>query len=82
MQYRAICVKVFTGAVGDRSIFLRVSAGIAGTPMPASGPAAEGAQGTLTEQEIWQIVDYVKSLPYEPASLPQKNPINTEMVSK
>jgi mono/diheme cytochrome c family protein len=63
-------------------IFWRVSAGIAGTPMPASGPAAEGAQGTLTQEEIWQIVDYVHSLPFEPASLPQTRPVNTEVVSK
>ena len=39
--------------------------------MPAGGPAAPGAQGTLTEEEIWQIVDYVHSLPFEPASQPQ-----------
>jgi hypothetical protein len=49
--------------------------------MPASGPAAEGAQGTLKQEEIWQIVDYVHSLPFEPASLPQKRPINTGEVS-
>lgn len=63
-------------------IFWRVSAGIPGTPMPASGPAAEGAPGTLTQQEMWQLVDYVYSLPFEPASMPQKKPINTEVVSK
>ena len=38
-----------TAAAAGRSIlFWRMSAGIAGTPMPAGGPAAPGAQGTLT----------------------------------
>jgi mono/diheme cytochrome c family protein len=73
---------VYRGGRRPIDIFWRLSAGIPGTPMPASGPAAEGAQGTLTQQEIWQIVDYVQSLPFEPASLPQKKPIFSEAVSK
>ncbi len=72
---------IYRGGRRPIDIFWRVSSGIAGTPMPASGPAAEGAQGTLTQQEIWQIVDYVHSLPFEPASMPQKRPINTAAVS-
>jgi mono/diheme cytochrome c family protein len=73
---------IYRGGRRPIDIFWRVSAGIAGTPMPASGPAAEGAQGTLTQQEIWQIVDYVQSLPYEPASQPQTKPLlNTASVS-
>ncbi len=71
----------FRGGRRPIDIFWRVSAGIPGTPMPASGPAAEGAQGTLTQQQIWQLVDYVQSLPFEPASLPQKRPINASAVS-
>jgi mono/diheme cytochrome c family protein len=62
-------------------IFWRVSAGIAGTPMPASGPASEGAPPTLTQEEIWQIVDYVHSLPFERASQPRKRPVNVEAVN-
>ncbi|MFO0788658.1 MAG: c-type cytochrome [Pirellulales bacterium] len=73
---------VFRGGRRPIDIFWRVSAGIPGTPMPASGPASEGAPGTLTQQEIWQLVDYVQSLQFEPASQPQKRPINSEVVSK
>jgi mono/diheme cytochrome c family protein len=62
-------------------IFWRVSAGIAGTPMPASGPASEGAPPTLTQEEIWQIVDYVHSLPFEPASQPRTRPVNVDAVN-
>ncbi len=62
-------------------IFWRVSAGIAGTPMPAAGAATEGAQGTLTQQEIWQIVDYVHSLPFESVSRPHARPTNVRTVN-
>jgi mono/diheme cytochrome c family protein len=71
----------YRGGRRPLDIFWRVSAGIAGTPMPASGPAAEGAQGTLTQQEIWQIVDYVHSLPYERVNQPQQRPVNVEAVN-
>jgi hypothetical protein len=49
--------------------------------MPGGGPATEGATATLTQEEIWQIVDYVHSLPFEPASRPQKRPTNVEAVN-
>jgi mono/diheme cytochrome c family protein len=72
----------FRGGRRPIDVFWRISAGIAGTPMPASGPAAEGAQGTLKQEEIWQIVEYVHSLPFEPASRPQKKlAVNTQAVS-
>ncbi len=64
-------------------IFHRIYAGIAGTPMPGSGPASPGAKGTITEEQIWNIVDYVLSLPYEPSSQPQQvTPLYTEAISR
>jgi mono/diheme cytochrome c family protein len=39
--------------------------------MPGVGGASAGVQGTLTEEQIWNLVDYVLSLPYEPTSGPQ-----------
>jgi mono/diheme cytochrome c family protein len=71
----------YRGGRRPLDLFWRIAAGIRGMPMPGIGPAAPGAQGTLTQQEIWQIVDYVQSLPFEPASQPQKRPINTSAVS-
>ena len=71
----------YRGGRRPLDIFWRASAGIAGTPMPASGPASEGAQGTLTQEEIWQIVDYVQSLPFERINQPQKRPVNVEAVN-
>lgn len=41
-------------------IYRRIFAGINGTEMPAGGKP-----GPLSEKEIWQLVDYVLSLPYE-----------------
>jgi len=62
-------------------IFWRVWAGIPGMPMPGVGPVSEGAQGTLTQEEIWQIVDYVQSLPFERVNQPQHRPVNVEVVN-
>ena len=67
---------MFRGGRRPLDLYRRVNQGIAGTPMPAGGPAAPGAQGTLTDEEIWHIVDYVRSLPFEPASRPMTRPIN------
>jgi hypothetical protein len=62
---------IYRGGRRRIDLFSRVHQGIAGTPMPGVGAAGPGAQGTLSEQEIWNIVDYVLSLPYEPLSSPQ-----------
>lgn len=65
---------IFRGGRRPIDLFWRIKAGIRGTPM-------SGAPASVTEQEIWQIVDYVQSLPYEPASRPQRRPvINVEPV--
>ena len=71
----------YRGGRRPLDIYWRIAAGIAGTPMPASGPASPGAQGTLSEEEIWQIVDYVQSLPFEPASRPHEKPVNVEVLN-
>ena len=68
---RNLRVGVYRGGRRRIDVFSRVHQGIAGTPMPAAGAAAPGGQGALTEAEIWNIVDYVLSLPYEATSNPQ-----------
>lgn len=62
---------VYRGGRRRIDIFWKVYAGIAGTPMPGLGPASPGATGTLAEEEMWNIVDYVLSLPYESPSQAQ-----------
>lgn len=53
---------------GDRPIdlFRRIRNGIEGTPMPASL--------TLTDDQVWAMVAYVRQMPYEPLSRPATTP--------
>jgi mono/diheme cytochrome c family protein len=63
---------IYRGGRAPFDIYRRIYAGINGTPMPAVGPPTPGAPGTLTNDEIWNLVDYVLSLPYEPMSQPPR----------
>jgi mono/diheme cytochrome c family protein len=71
---------VYRGGRRPLDIFWRISAGIAGTPMPSAAATGEGGAG-LSQQEIWKVVDYVQSLPFEPISKPQTRPVNTDNVN-
>ncbi|HET6425305.1 MAG TPA: cytochrome c, partial [Planctomycetaceae bacterium] len=62
-------------------VFCRIYAGIKGTPMPAFGGTV------LKDNDIWDVVNYVMSLPYEeqtPSTKPANAPhmASTESVSK
>ncbi len=56
---------VFRGGRRPVDLYLRIKNGIEGTPMPAA-PASG-----LSEDDIWSIVAYVRSLPQEPISRPE-----------
>lgn len=62
---RNLRLGIFRGGRRPIDIYRRVHAGINGTPMPAAGPAAPGGQGALNPDEIWNLVNYILSLPYE-----------------
>jgi len=47
----------YRGGGLDRDLFWRIRCGIPGTPMPALGI------GNATDEDIWQLVDYVRFLP-------------------
>lgn len=49
---------IYRGGRRPVDLYRRIYAGIKGTPMPAQGQ-------TLKPDEIWSVVDYVLSLPYE-----------------
>ncbi len=55
---------IYRGGRRPIDIFWRVHNGIDGTPMPAANKVA------LSNEDIWDIVNYVLSLPYEPVSRP------------
>ena len=61
---------VFRGGGQPEDIFRRIVQGIDGTPMPAivlkPEDAPPNAKG-LTSDDVWHLVDYVFSLPQEPA---------------
>jgi len=48
---------------GDRPIdqYWRICVGIKGMPMPPYGPSP-GSKGVSTPEEIWDVVNYVRSL--------------------
>ncbi len=49
---------IYRGGRRPLDLYYRIHAGINGAPMPA-------AAGTVTPEEIWHIVNYVRSLPYD-----------------
>jgi mono/diheme cytochrome c family protein len=65
---RNLRLGVFRGGRRPVDLYWRLHAGINGTPMPAV-PRGEGG---LTSEQMWQLVDYVLHLPYEPASFPPR----------
>jgi len=64
---------VYRGGRRPLDIYRKIAAGIEGALMPAGAKATPDAVVGLSEKEIWQIVDYVKSLPYEAASSPPQS---------
>lgn len=52
---------VFRGGDEPIDLFRRLHQGVAGTPMPGQGSPRPGVEGALTEEEIWQLVDFVRA---------------------
>lgn len=67
LRPRNLRLGIYRGGRRPLDIYRRVRGGIPGTPMPAGG---EGATAVLKPQDIWHVVDFVLSLPYEEASEP------------
>ena len=59
LKPRNLRLGMFRGGRRPIDIYARIEAGIKGTPMPAFG-------AKLTEQQKWDIVNYVLYLPHEP----------------
>lgn len=74
---------IFRGGRRRIDVFWRIHAGVPGALMPGLGGTSPGAEGTLSETDIWHIVDYVLSVEYEPISGPQEAlPVNEGVISK
>ncbi|MBL9124903.1 MAG: cytochrome c, partial [Planctomycetaceae bacterium] len=55
---RNLRLGIYRGGRRPLDLYRRVAAGIKGTPMPAGG-------NVLKPEEIWDLINYVQSLPYE-----------------
>ncbi|HEY2251904.1 MAG TPA: hypothetical protein VGH74_12620, partial [Planctomycetaceae bacterium] len=60
---------IYRGGRAPYDLYRRIAVGINGTPMPGARAAGPGQTG-LQPDEIWNVVDYVRSLPYEPINQP------------
>ncbi len=70
---RNLRTPMFRGGNLPSDIYRRISNGIEGTPMPSSP--------TLSPDEIWAIVSYVKSLPFEQEGVKrEERPVNERIV--
>jgi mono/diheme cytochrome c family protein len=70
---RNLRLGVYRGGRRPMDLYWRLRNGIEGTPMPAvplkpddAGPEVKG----LTNSDIWNLIDYVRSLPHDPISKP------------
>lgn len=61
---RNLRLGIYRGGRRPVDIYRRIAAGIKGTPMPAAGPSP-GNPGVLKPEEIWSLVEFVMSLPYD-----------------
>lgn len=60
---------IYRGGRRPIDLYWRIKQGIAGTPMPA-------ASSQLSDDDIWHLIDYVMTLPYDTLSKPQNVPEN------
>ena len=59
---------IYRGGRRPIDVYWRILHGIDGSPMPAASMKLEGAPPEaigLTSEDVWHLVDYVRSLPYE-----------------
>lgn len=54
----------YRGGSRPIDVYLRIVNGIEGSPMPAAAMQPSNPQG-LTEEQVWDLVNFVMSLPYE-----------------
>jgi putative heme-binding domain-containing protein len=58
----------------DAELFHNISQGIPGTVMPANGTNGQGVG--MTDDEIWQIITYLRSVQHQAPTKPSGNPVH------
>lgn len=66
---------IYRGGRRPVDFYRRLYAGVNGTPMPGIGPTAPGGKGPVSPEDIWHLVDYLESLPYEAISKPPRQTV-------
>ncbi|HEV3343871.1 MAG TPA: cytochrome c, partial [Pirellulales bacterium] len=67
LQPRNLRLGIYRGGRRPLDLYRRIRGGIPGTPMPEGGA---GPKAVLKPEDIWNLVDYVRSLPFEEGSEP------------
>lgn len=67
LQPRNLRLGIYRGGRRPVDLYRRIHSGIKGANMPAAGATPAKPDG-LSPADIWNLVDYVRSLPYEPLS--------------
>jgi len=62
---RNLRLGLYRGGRRPVDLYRRLYTGINGAPMPGVGPSGPGGKGSVAESEIWHIVNYIRSLPYD-----------------
>lgn len=57
----------------DADLFRTISNGVAGTAMPANGTNGQGVG--MTDEEIWQIITYIRSIAVKAPAQPAGDPV-------
>lgn len=55
---------IYRGGSRPIDVYMRIVNGIEGSPMPAAAMQPSNPQG-LTEEQVWDLVNFILSLPYE-----------------
>ncbi|MEX2559555.1 MAG: c-type cytochrome, partial [Pirellulales bacterium] len=74
LRPRNLRLGIYRGGRRPVDLYRRIHAGILGAQMPGAGPSP-GKPATLTPEQIWHLVDYVRSLPYADESQPKHTEI-------
>jgi mono/diheme cytochrome c family protein len=64
LKPRNLRLGIYRGGRRPVDLYRRINAGIYGAQMPAQGPGP-GRQAALKPEQIWAVIEYVRSLPYE-----------------
>ncbi|MFM9114530.1 MAG: c-type cytochrome, partial [Planctomycetota bacterium] len=69
---RNLRLGIYRGGLTPNDIYWRVVNGIDGTPMPGLTMKPQNEKG-LSPDDVWDLVEYVRSLPYEALNKPDSS---------